>query len=225
MNPHTGFSETLKPADCYTGTKSRSTSINVVGELHYGLPGLNTMRSPISISNGRRAFWLSVVLSVATVGQILAQSKITSTEAMYIEAGGKGFLYGLFYEHLLNDGFGVSCGLSVLPANLDFQDGTQPTVGKSSDTSLVILPIFVSWYPVGVRHRLFVDAGIDFFLLHKGSMMTGVLGLIGFGYNYRPREDGFYIKAGPMLMLGFGGERLLRIHVLPWFGVAVGKVF
>lgn len=166
-----------------------------------------------------------MVLSVATVGQILGQSRFVSTEAMYVEAGGKGFLYGLFYEHLLNDGFSVSCGLSVLPANLDFQDGTQPAVGKSSDTSLVIFPMFASWYPVGVRHRLFVDAGIDFLLLHRGSMTTGVLGLKGFGYNYRPRDDGFYIKAGLMPMLGSEGERSLRIHVLPWFGVAVGKVF
>lgn len=167
-------------------------------------------------------FSLICSLCISTFGQ----TRFVARDALSIELGGKGFLYSFSYEHLETDNLGFTVGLSFVPRVLSAPSDERPLVSETGDTAIVTVPVFISWYPVGVRDRFFVDAGVDLLSLLKNRVMTfGTLGVLGFGYSYRPREDGMCVKVGPLLFFGAGGERSLKIHALPWFGISVGEVF
>jgi len=167
-------------------------------------------------------FFISFLLSGFNCAY--GQATYVARDALYGELGGKAFIYSFYYENLYLDDLGLNLGFSVLPRTMDFSD--ENNLHVSDDSSTVTIPVFVSWYPLGRRDRLFIDGGMNFLLIFcNHALSTGLLGTVGFGYNYRPREDGYSIKFGPLLILGAGGPRSLGIRVLPWFGVAVGKVF
>ena len=126
---------------------------------------------------------------------------LQAPNTVYFELGGKGLLYGLYYERLLVQRLGIAVGFSSW--NISF----------FSSIDVTIIPLFLTWYPVGEEHHLYFDAGVDFVQLTaqigpfgtlKGS---GTIPVLGTGYCYRSNNGGFYFKIGPMLLFGSGEVR------------------
>jgi hypothetical protein len=100
----------------------------------------------------------------------------------FAELGGKGLLYGVFYERSMSDYLGFGVGFSAWPLT-----------GLWTDVSATIIPIYLSWYPVGTTHRLYVDLGVDYVSGSSEGILgfstknpeSTLFGVAGIGYNFR----------------------------------------
>ena len=163
----------------------------------------------------RNVILLAALLTLgtsATFAQVESSKPLQAPNTVYFELGGKGLFYGLFYERLFTKNFGAAIGFSSW--NISF----------FSSVDVTIIPAFLTWYPVGVEHHLYVDAGIDYVHLSAeigpfGTVTgSGVIPLVGTGYCYRSNSGGFYFKIGPLLFFG-GGE------VQGWANLTAGVTF
>lgn len=147
---------------------------------------------------------LAALLTLGPSGalaQVESPKSLQAPNTVYFELGGKGLLYGVFYERLFTKNLGAAIGFSSW------------SISFFSSIDVTIIPIFLSWYPVGVEHHLYVDAGIDYVHLSAqigpfGTLTgSGVIPLVGTGYCYRSNSGGFYFKIGPLLLFGNGEVR------------------
>ncbi|MDH5682727.1 MAG: hypothetical protein OEZ36_14140 [Spirochaetota bacterium] len=110
-----------------------------------------------------------------------------SNNSVYIKVS-QGTFYS--YQRLVRDWFGFNVGFDWL----GFHD--------SKAYHSFIMPAYLSFYPVGAEHRIYVDFGVNFFLnfdvdvINKSIFQSGIFGL---GYNYHPNDGGLFIKVGPEL--------------------------
>jgi hypothetical protein len=129
--------------------------------------------------------------------------------SVYVEALGKGGLWGLGYGYQLSKRWAV--GGVVSGFALDGQ-----RVYSASP--------FVTLYPLGTeRHRLFVDAGPQ--VVHvstpspvpewMGTSSTGIGGQVSIGYE----------RHGPLLVRVFAMGNAGKNGVAPWIGVDMGAAF
>ncbi|MBA3542500.1 MAG: hypothetical protein H0T79_22990 [Deltaproteobacteria bacterium] len=146
--------------------------------------------------------------STTLTSTITAPPAHARRHALYVEAGGKGGLWGLGYD--LRLARWVSVGVVASYTVLDGQ-----RVGS-------VTP-HVALYPIGgAHHRLFVDAGPNVIRMTTpspvpewdGTSETGVGLTASTGYEYRNR---FLFRAYGMANAGPNG-------VTPWFGMSVGWV-
>ena len=148
----------------------------------------------------------------AARAQVESPKPLQAPNTVYFELGGKGLLYGLYYERLLIKSLGLAVGFSSW--NISF----------FSSIDVTIIPVYLSWYPVGDEHRLYVDAGIDYVRLSAeigpfGTLTgSGVIPVLGTGYCYRSNRGGFYFKIGPLLLFGHG-------EVRGWGNLTAGVTF
>lgn len=155
---------------------------------------------------------VAAATSVADEAPALLRSELTPPEppthrhALYVEALGKGGVYGIGYDLQLRGWLGVGAVASVVPL-----DGQR----------VYSLTPYVSVYPVGRgRHRWFVDAGAQLNRLvtpspvpeWDGESETGIGGEISTGYEYR----------GPMFVRAYGMGVVGKNGVAPWFGLSIG---
>lgn len=126
--------------------------------------------------------------------------------AVFVEAFGRGGVWGLGYGLQLGRRFGVGAVVSASP-----HDGQR----------LLSFAPYVTAYPLGGwRHRMFVDAGPQ--LVHlstpspvpewDGTSSTGVGGHLAAGYELRTRV---LVRAFAMVVIGDDGAA-------PWFGFDLG---
>jgi hypothetical protein len=161
---------------------------------------------------------LIIAATLLTLGASAARAQVESSRPLqapntvYVELGGKGLLYGVYYERLLVQRLGIAVGFSSW------------SISFFSSIDVTIIPVFLTWYPVGEEHHLYVDAGADFVTLSaeigpfgtlKGS---GTIPVLGTGYCFRSNTGGFYFKIGPMFLFGNG-------EVRGWANVTAGVTF
>jgi len=141
-----------------------------------------------------------------------SSSGMSAPNALYVELGGKGLLYGFYYERLIVPQVGVSAGFSTWNVSL------------FSSTSVTIVPVFVSWYSPGEWAHLYVDGGLDIVSVTAsfeefGTLSGhGVIPFLGAGFCSRSSGGGFYFKAGPLLLLAPGKAQ-------PWGNLSLGFTF
>lgn len=133
-------------------------------------------------------------------------SRAEPRHVVYLEAFGKGGLWGLGYAFTLDRRLAVGAVASSHPL-----DGQRVTS----------LAPYVALYPLATRrHRWFIDAGPQLVRLStpspvpewSGTVEHGIGGQLSTGYEYR---RGVLLRAFAMVGAGKGG-------VAPWFGVDVG---
>ena len=150
-----------------------------------------------------------VAVCVAATPSARAEPERTADHAIYVEALGKGGLWGLGYGHALSRRWAVGAVASAW--TLDGQ-----RVYSASP--------FVTLYPLGTaRHRAFVDAGPQ--VVHvstpspvpewMGTSSTGVGAQVSAGYEYC---GALLVRVFAMTVAGDNG-------VAPWLGMDVGAAF
>lgn len=126
--------------------------------------------------------------------------------AVTFELLGRGFLYSVNYDFSPIKELAVGLGFSYF---------------GSGSANLILVPVFVNFYPVGETHRLMLTTGPTFAMFSgkadsssiKGS---GVAYNIGVGYEHRG-ESGFIFRGGPYFYMG-------QIQTV-WFGISGGFAF
>lgn len=126
--------------------------------------------------------------------------------AIYVEALGKGGIWGLGYEHTLGRRFGV---------------GAVGSFTMLSHQRVYSLTPYVLAYPVRGRHSAwFVDAGASLVRIStpspvpewNGTATNGIGGEVSTGYEYR---NHFLFRVYSQLVAGKSG-------IAPWGGVSIG---
>ena len=137
---------------------------------------------------------------------------LQAPNTLYGEFGGKGLLYGFYYERLIIPQLGVSAGFSTWD------------VSFFGSTSVTIVPLFLSWYSASQGSRLYLDGGVDIVSVTTsfeefGTISgSGAIPFIGTGYCYRNSNGGFYFRIGPLLLLAPGRAQ-------PWANLGLGFTF
>lgn len=146
---------------------------------------------------------------VAATQTARAEPERTARHAIYVEALGKGGLWGLGYGHQITKRLAI---------------GAVASMWMLDDQRVYTASPFLTIYPLGTaRHRLFVDVGPQ--VTHvstpspvpewMGTSSTGVGGQVSAGYERR----------GPLLVrvfaMGVAGEN----GIAPWLGMDVGAAF
>ncbi len=155
---------------------------------------------------------LLVLGAPALRAQVEKTAPLQAPNTIYGELGGKGLVYGFYYERLFTPRLGASIGFSSWSFSF------------FSSIDVTIIPFFLSWYPVGEENHLYVDAGADYVHLTAeigpfGSAVgSNTVPFIGTGYCYRSNTGGLYFKIGPMLLFG-GGQ------VQAWANLSAGFTF
>lgn len=159
------------------------------------------------MSVSRRVAVAAVCVAATSVAH--ADPERTVPHAIYVEALGKGGLWGLGYGHELSPRWALGAVASAW--TLDGQ-----RVYSASP--------FVTLYPLGTaRHRVFVDAGPQVVRVSTpspvpewmGTSSTGVGGQLSLGYERR----------GPLLVRVFAMSAIGHNGVAPWVGVDMGAAF
>ena len=137
--------------------------------------------------------------------------EIETKNAIYGQCFGYALFGSIGYERLFTDWFGLNIAV-----------GGVPFAGTYNEEPAVIIPAYLSVYPIGHEHRFYIDAGVDLFtgaetFVHDEG--TTVVPIFGLGYNYHPANGRFYLKTGPSLFIGAGKK------VYFFFGVAFGRCF
>ena len=125
--------------------------------------------------------------------------------SIFLEALGKGGVWGLGYDYRLTPRIAIGAVGSYVPL-----DGQR---------MLTFAP-YVSVAPIGVRHRWFIDVGpqlVDVVTPSpvpewSGARATGIGGELSSGYEYRGRV---VVRAYAMAVVGGAG-------IAPWFGTSIG---
>ena len=163
-----------------------------------------------------RNYTVIVLLVLACVltgyGQGQPAAGMQAPNTLYGELGGKGLLYGFYYERLIVPQLGVSAGFSTWD------------ISFFTSTSVTIVPLFLSWYSATQGSRLYIDGGVDIVSLTTsfdefGTLSgNGVIPFIGTGYCYRNSNGGFYFRIGPLFLIAPG-------RVQPWANLSLGFTF
>ncbi len=138
-------------------------------------------------------------------------TRITRPNAVFVELLGKGFIYGVGYDHAIFKWLGVGGSFSYF---------------KLGDVSTVFFNPYTNFYPVGgQRSSLLMQLGASFaYFGHRHDYFLGVWdedegfdfsGTFGIGYEYR---RAFLFR---VMLYGLFSEE----GVYPWLGLTFGGAF
>lgn len=136
---------------------------------------------------------------------VVAQAAPPQRHTVYVELLGKGGLWGLGYDLLVHPKVAAGATASFL--------------AHDDERQLSLTP-YIAVYPVGVRHRWFVEAGPQLVHLTRmspvpewpGQQDTGIGAEVGSGYELRTR---LVFRAFGMIAVGKQGA-------VPWLGLSLG---
>lgn len=150
----------------------------------------------------------SVATAVESTADAPADSHEYRRHGMSLELLGRGLLYSLNYDYLINDSLALGAGV----ANYSFSSG-------SASASAWIIPVYANYYLTGGKHRWFATGGANV-ILASGTTGgddrvtgSGVAGVLGGGYEYKS-DGGFLFRAAPYVFVGKASGA--------WLGVSFG---
>jgi len=143
----------------------------------------------------KKSSLLISLLFICFIGSLSAQEKTdeymrqkTAPNAFYGMGYGGALTVG--YQRLITDWFGINVSAaSLAQLHKDLRDGFS-------------FPLFLSFYPVGNEHRLFIDFGVNIITKGKSNFMydfhdgLNIPIMIAGGYNYYPFDGGKFAKVG-----------------------------
>ncbi len=138
-------------------------------------------------------------------------SRMLPRNAVSLELLGRGILYSLNYDYLIQDNIAIGAGFS----NITLSAGT-------SSASATFIPLYGNYYFTGGNHRWFGTGGMT--LIHTTGKIdseskvsgTGLAAIFGAGYEYRG-DSGFLFRINPYLFVGKARG--------VWLGTSLGYAF
>jgi len=142
-----------------------------------------------------KTLFLSSLFIICFIGSLPAQERTdeymrqkTAPNAVYGMGYGGALTVG--YQRLITDWFGINVSAaSLAQLHEDLRDG-------------FAFPVFLSFYPAGNEHRLFIDFGANIITKGKSNFMydfhdgLNIPVMIAGGYNFHPFDGGMFAKVG-----------------------------
>ena len=153
----------------------------------------------------RFAVWMCLLamLVMVPLGAGAAGIRETRPNLVYGELGGRAVLFSGGYERYLNSRIGIGAGF--------FGFG-------NSDGGLALVPVYLSFVPVGDIHSLYLSGGATYLGGGSWDENWGTwFGTLAVGYQYQS-EAGFFVR--PLMTMYYRSEGFL---VLP--GITIGGSF
>jgi hypothetical protein len=146
----------------------------------------------------------------------------TANNAIYVEGLGPGLLYSINYDRAFSN-VALRLGFEYLSVSATNTDGS------NTSTTLVGVPITVSYLGIGSRKHIF-EVGAGATVLYVGGAMDTLgnkttsstvlaFGVATFGYRYQPPDGGFFLRAGISPLISSEGA------FLPWPYLGLGATF
>lgn len=159
----------------------------------------------------KRLATLVMALMLAFTYEANAAEASSRPHAVSVELLGRGLLYSINYDYLINDDIALGAGFSH-----------QSYSAGNSDATVMIVPVYANYYFTPGNHRWFATAGAN--VVHASGRVdseekvsgSGIGGVLGGGYEYRG-DSGFLFRAAPYLMVGKTAG--------VWAGVSLGYAF
>ena len=157
------------------------------------------------------------------------ESKMPTTNAIFLELGGNGVLYTVNYDRLLAQDYGFRVGIGYLGVSSGSNNGD----GTSASASLLIIPAtfnyFLASHTDGKVGSSKFELGAGIVLVDLSANVSGggignafsksgLGGTATIGYRYQPSDGGVLFRVGFTPIFGSGG-------FLPWAGISVGFTF
>ena len=147
-------------------------------------------------------------------------TRATNPLALSLELGGRGFLYSLNFDRVLNDNLAAGFGIGNVTAN-------SASLVSASQSSVVI-PVYFNYYFMPDAGSFYVTGGAD--LVTNASGLSGftsspgglsfssspILLTFGIGYEFRS-DSGYLVRA-----TGYG---IYGNSLIPWGGISFGYSF
>ena len=139
-----------------------------------------------------------------------AAALLVKPHAFSIEILGRGGLYSINYDRLVSEQLAVGGGLSY------------HSLSGSLSGSIFLIPVYMNFYFTPGRKHAFLTGGADISIASGTSGTnvfsgSGVLGIVGAGYEYRS-EGGFLFRLAPYVAFSGTGSTVT-------LGLSVGTVF
>ena len=163
-----------------------------------------------------------IVVFVA-LSSVLAQAehtRVTNPNAINIEFLGRGMLYSIAYDRIVNND--IVAGVGFGSTSMRNQDGTDPGV------STILIPIYASYYFARDQGSFYATVGAD--IVSNSASLNGLKSTFGgitfnsnavlptFGLGYENRSDsGFLFRA-----TAYG---IYASSINPWGGLTLGYCF
>lgn len=161
---------------------------------------------------------LGIVLASHSAHALTNNTRATNPSALSLELGGRGFLYSLNFDRVLNDNLAVGLGIGNVTA------AGSNAVSQSS----LVIPVYFSFYLMPDASSIYLTAGAD--LVTSASAWAGltsspgglnfssspIIGNFGIGYEYRS-DAGYLVR-----VTGYG---IYGSSLIPWGGISFGYSF
>jgi len=147
-------------------------------------------------------------------------TRLTNPNAVSVEGLGRGLLYSIDFDRVLNDDMAAGFGFGT--------SGTQNPDSSSSSQTATLFPVYINYYFMRDQGSLYVTAGAA--IVTNYTSLSGLKASVGglkfpnsvllpeFGAGYESRGDsGFLFR---VTAYGIVGQ-----NVIPWVGFAFGFAF
>jgi len=162
-------------------------------------------------------FSFSVVVFVVEMSAQAAHTRVTNPNAFSAEFGGRGLLYSVGFDRVLNDN--LVAGIAYGSVSLNNSQGL------SADLSASMLPMYVNYYLTQDAGSFFATVGVN--LILNASNAAGytasvnslefssspLMPTFGIGYEYRS-DAGFLAR-----LAAYG---MVNKNFVPWGGISFG---
>jgi hypothetical protein len=165
--------------------------------------------------------WVLITTTVAVSTSAWAEhTRVTNPNALNVEFLGRGMLYSVNYDRVVNDDIVAGFGFGSTP--LSYPDGT------GAGVSTALIPVWASYYFAREQGSFYVTGGAD--IVTNTGAVSGlkstfgniafnanpVLPYVGVGYENRG-DSGFLFRVAV-----YG---ILTANVYPWGGLSAGYAF
>lgn len=148
-------------------------------------------------------FCLALIVALAPLGAGAAGIRETRPNLVYGELGGRAVLLSAGYERYLTDRVGIGVGA--------FGFG-------NSEGGVALVPVYLSFAPVGDIHSLYLSAGATYLGGGSWDENWGTwFGTFSAGYQYQS-EGGFFVR--PLMTVIYRSDGFLALP-----GITIGGSF
>jgi hypothetical protein len=169
---------------------------------------------------GSRVLFAAALVLLAAPAAWAEHTRVTNPNALSVEVLGRGILYSVDYDRVMNDD--MAAGIGIGKVNLNLPDGTD------SGLHTTVVPAYVNYYFTRDQGSIYATGGVT--VVSDSSTANGLVSSPGnvkfnsnavlpnFGLGYENRGDsGFLVRLTALA--------IVAKSVAPWGGLTFGYAF